>query len=153
MMFLTHLLFGIFSGYLAQGFLGYGSSSLFVTVAAAASLLPDIDHVSSWIGRRLPPLSITLSLLFSHRGFLHSLIVPVLLYFMIAAASKEMASAVLVGYVSHIMLDATTTKGIRPLHPLPFKIRGVIRTNGFAEKIIMLLLMVIIVLFAFYSMN
>ncbi len=146
MMFLTHVLFGILSGYVASGFLGFGNNLLFAAVAAAASVLPDIDHVSSKLGRMLPPFSVILNLLFSHRGFLHSVFPPLLLYFIIASASREIASAVLVGYVSHLLLDATTTKGIRFLHPLPVKIRGFIRTNSFVEKIILLLLLMAVII-------
>lgn len=142
MMFLTHVLFGIFSGYIAHSFLGYDSSLLFVAVAVAASLLPDIDHVSSWLGRRLPPFSVILSLLFSHRGFLHSLFPPLLLYFMIRRISPLIAAAVLAGYVSHLLLDAATTRGVRILYPLSFKIKGFIRTNSFMERIVALLLII-----------
>ncbi len=144
MMFLTHLLFGTLSGYLFSHFLGFGSSASFIAVAAAASLLPDIDHVSSKLGRMLPPFSAILSLLFSHRGFLHSVFPPLMLYFMISRISQLIAAAVLVGCVSHLLLDAATTKGIRPLHPLPLKIRGVIRTNGFVERMVALLLIIVV---------
>ncbi len=143
MMFLTHLLFGILSGYFASGFLGFGNILLFVAVAAVASLLPDIDHVSSWLGRKLSPFSAVINFLFHHRGFMHSIWVPLLLYFIMGRISSLIAAALLVGYVSHILLDAATTKGIRPFHPLPIKLKGVIRTNGFIEKIILLLLIVL----------
>ncbi len=146
MMFLTHLLFGILSGYLACSFLGCGSAFSFAAVAAAASLLPDLDIASSWLGRRLPPFAVVLNFLFGHRGFLHSVFPLLLLYFVISRISLLLAAAVLVGYVSHLLLDATTTKGIRPFHPLPLKIRGVIRTNSFVEKIILLLLAIAIIL-------
>ncbi len=149
MMFVTHLLFGILSGYTFSGFLGFGSSALFIAVAAAASALPDIDHVSSKIGRKLPPFSVVINFLFSHRGFMHSVFPPLLLYFAIYRMSNLAAASVLVGYVSHILLDATTTKGVRPLHPLPLKIRGVIRTGSFLEKMVALLLMLVLALFLF----
>lgn len=150
MMFLTHVLFGILSGYLAHNFLGYSSSLSFVAVAAAASMLPDIDSVSSKLGRKLPPFAVVLSFIFHHRGFMHSIFPPLLLYFIISRISPLIAAAVLVGYVSHLLMDATTTNGVKFLYPLPFKIRGVIRTNSFMEKIVVMLLILTIVLLAFY---
>ena len=47
--------------------------------AAAASLLPDADHPKSWLGRRLGGLSKYLNRRFGHRGFLHSLLVLLIL--------------------------------------------------------------------------
>lgn len=153
MMFLTHVLFGILSGYIACSFLGCGSSLLLIAVAAAAAVIPDLDHVSSKLGRRLPPLALILNFLFSHRGFLHSVFPPLLLYFIISRISPLIAAAVLAGYISHLLLDATTTRGIRPFHPFPIRIRGFIRTNSFVEKIVALLLIIVISVVFSVSLN
>lgn len=149
MMFLSHLLFGILSGYLTCSFLGCGSTLLFMAVAAAAAILPDIDHVSSKIGRKLPPFSVILNFIFRHRGFMHSIFPPLALYFIISRISLLIAAAVLAGYVSHLLLDATTTNGVRFLYPLPIKVRGFIRTNSFLEKIISLLLIIVVIAVVF----
>ncbi len=145
MMFFTHVLFGILLGYFASVFLGFGSSALFIAVAAAASALPDMDHLSSKMGRKLPPFSVIIHFLFSHRGFMHSLLAPLLLYFIISRLSQLIAAAVFAGYVSHLLLDATTTAGIKPLYPLQFKVKGIIRTNSFLEKIVALILLIAVV--------
>ncbi|MFH1450979.1 MAG: metal-dependent hydrolase [archaeon] len=153
MMFLTHLFFGILSGFLACSFLGCNNQLLFVAVAAIASAFPDIDHLSSKISRKIPPLSVVISFLFSHRGFMHSLIVPVLLYFAISRISELIAAAVLVGYTSHLLLDATTTKGIRFFYPLRFKVKGIIKTNSFLEKLVAIILLIITIVVMFSEIS
>jgi len=130
-MFLCHLLFGFLSGFFACKFLACNNIFLFTAISAVSSSLPDIDHVSSFIGRRLQPFSVLLNFFFKHRGFLHSFTPPLVIYFIIITTSKELASAVFIGYASHLLLDSTTTQGIRPFHPLKLKIKGFIRTNSF----------------------
>ena len=145
MMFFAHLLFGILSGLLACSFLNCNNSILFITIAAAASVLPDIDHLHSKVSRKLPPFAVITTFLFSHRGFIHSLWPLLLLYIVISRVDSLIAAAFLVGYLSHLLLDATTTRGIRFFYPLPFKIKGFIRTNSFLEKIITLVLLIIVI--------
>lgn len=57
----------------------YYQTDIFTTVtvmwlATMASLLPDICHMRSKIGRRLKLISFIIRLLFGHRTFTHSLI-------------------------------------------------------------------------------
>ncbi len=150
MMFLSHVLFSILSGYGACSFLGCSNELLFIAIAAVASIVPDIDHVSSFIGRRLPPFSLLLNFFFKHRGLLHSFLPLLPLFFILSRIlTKEIATAVVIGYSSHLILDATTVKGIRPLYPLKLRIRGFIRTNSFAEKLVTLLLLIIVIIVIF----
>jgi len=149
MMFLSHVLFGILSGFFACEFLNCNNSFLFVLIATAASAIPDIDHLNSKISRKLPPFAVISNTLFGHRGFIHSVFPPLLLYFVLVKIDSLIAAAVLVGYLSHIFLDATTTRGIRPFYPLRFKIKGFIKTNSFTEKIISFLLIMVIIAVTF----
>ena len=152
MMFLSHLLFGILSGYVACNFLNCNNPFLFVIIAAVSSSFPDIDHVNSKISRKLPPFAIVSKTFFAHRGFIHSLFPPLLLYLIIRSIDPLIATAVLVGYISHLMLDATTTRGIRPLAPLiKFRFKGPIKTNSFFEKIVMFLLLIVIISLTFFD--
>lgn len=148
-MFFNHLLFGILSGFFACNFLNCGNTVLFVAVAAFSSLLPDIDHLHSKISRKLQPFAIITTFLFSHRGFVHSLLPMLLLYMLIFRMDSLVANAFLTGYASHLLLDATTKRGITFFYPLPFKIKGFIRTNSFTEKIITLLLLIIVIAIIF----
>ncbi|MBS3132501.1 metal-dependent hydrolase [Candidatus Woesearchaeota archaeon] len=149
MMFFSHLLFGILSGFLGCKFLGCGNEFLFAAIAAVASVIPDIDHLYSKVSRKLPPFAVVLSV-FRHRGFIHSLFPPLILYFVLIKLDYLLAAATLVGYASHLVLDAATTNGIRPLYPvIKIRIAGFIRTNSFAEKVITLMLLVLAIAFAF----
>ncbi|VEB43121.1 Inner membrane protein ydjM [Chromobacterium violaceum] len=55
----------------------------------AGSLLPDIDHPKSWLGRRIPFLSRPISYLFGHRGITHSLLAVVGVFYASAACLHD----------------------------------------------------------------
>ena len=144
MRYYTHLLFGLFLGIL---FLGYFDNSLlFLSVVIVSSLLPDIDTLHSFVGKRLPPLSFVIYLLFGHRRFFHSLICLGVVAFLISFFHSTLALGFLIGYSSHLFLDALTPEGIWPLFPFHFKIKGFIRTGSFFEHIFFVFL-VFLVLF------
>jgi inner membrane protein len=91
-----------------------------LVVAVAGSLLPDIDHPTSWVGRRLRPISTVVSRVFGHRGITHSAVavvalVVVLLY---GGYARAMTSALVVGYLSHLAADMLTPRGLRLAWPL-----------------------------------
>lgn len=92
---------------------------LVLPVVAIASLLPDIDHPESKLGRRIKPISTFLSL-FSHRGITHSLwAVGFMVWLLISNQADSIASqALVVGYLSHLLGDAVTPAGIRPFWPI-----------------------------------
>ena len=82
-------------------------------IAAAASLVPDIDHASSTLGRRLGPISWLLSKLAGHRTWTHSLwALGGWAWFWFSCAPFEFAATVTLGYASHIAVDALTPKGV-----------------------------------------
>ena len=153
MMFLSHVLFGILSGFLGCKVLDCNNIFLFAGIAAISSVIPDIDHLYSKISRKLPPFAIVFSVLFKHRGLIHSLWPPLLLYIALRPVSFLVADAFLIGYISHLLLDATTTRGIRFFYPLPFKIKGFIRTNSFLERIITLLLLTSVIALAYLEIQ
>jgi inner membrane protein len=91
-----------------------------MAAAMLGSLLPDIDHPQSFVGRRLWFLSVPLASIFGHRGMTHSLIaVGVWVWVMLRgfAWDQEMAAAAAVGYLSHLAGDWTTVGGIPLLWP------------------------------------
>ena len=150
MMFRTHVLFGIISGYAACEFLECGNAVLFVSLSAVGSMLPDIDSARSKISRKLRPFSIIPNFLFSHRGFIHSVFPALLLYALLVRIDYLIAASLSTGFLSHLLMDSLTKRGIRPLYPLSkVKIAGFIRTNGFSERIILFLLVIVTVLITF----
>ena len=140
MMFLTHLIGGIFSAVYFGSFLGISNDSnqmvIAIMVAAVFALLPDIDMVKSKLGRRLEPFSTLAAFVFRHRGFLHSFILATVVYFgMRYLFSATVAAAATIGYSSHLVLDSLTNEGIRPFSPLSkLKVRGFVRTGSIFEQ-------------------
>jgi inner membrane protein len=143
MMFLSHTLFGLLLGFLACNFLNCQNPAVFITLAAISSSFPDIDHLNSKISRKLKPFAIIATTFFTHRSFLHSVFPPLIIYALLVRVDHVIATAILVGYLSHLILDATTTRGIKPFYPLNFKIKGIIKTNSLAEKLIILAVIIL----------
>lgn len=89
-------------------------------LALIGSLLPDIDHPASWVGRRLPPVSKVISRAFGHRGITHSAFAAVALTVCLNRSGYSHASvaAVSVGYLSHLAADMLSPAGLRLAWPL-----------------------------------
>lgn len=124
MTFKTHLTGGILVSTLCCTTIG--SAALVVI----GSLLPDIDHAGSALGKSVP----FVSKLFKHRGITHSLLMLIICWFL-------MSPYIAVGVASHILLDMLTKQGVKLLWPLPisikfFLIANLIRTGGVFEKLL-----------------
>jgi inner membrane protein len=82
----------------------------FLGLALAGSLLPDVDHPRSWVGRRTRPISTTIAAVLGHRGITHSAIaVPAIVQLLSDAGYRRAGIAALsVGYLSHLTADMLT---------------------------------------------
>lgn len=91
-----------------------------LVLALAGSLLPDIDHPASWIGRRSRPVSTAISRVFGHRGVTHSALAAVALVILLnhRGYSHAIVSAAAVGYLSHLAADMLSPAGLRLAWPL-----------------------------------
>jgi len=89
-------------------------------LVVAGSLLPDIDHPKSWVGRRTRPVSTVIASTFSHRGITHSAIAVIGLTTLLLHAGYRRGgvSALAVGYLSHLAADMLTPQGLRLAWPL-----------------------------------
>ena len=123
----THASCGFLVGALA---IEYYETDLFisvtvVTLAIISSLLPDICHAQSRIGRRFKFISIIIRLLFGHRTFTHSIlfvsIIAALLY-MIQTPNYYLIT-IICGLLSHVILDMLTPRGVKLLYPIPISIK------------------------------
>lgn len=141
MMWPTHLVFGT-ACYLLASKVGAG---LFegpeILAAMAGSLLPDIDHPRSFVGKRLRIISVPLAATVGHRGVTHSALA-------VAAATVAMflwwgeawswLAALAIGYLSHLLGDWLTPSGIPFFWPSRRKVRAptmfLFFTGGTAEK-------------------
>lgn len=79
---------------------------IFILIGA---ILPDADHRNTLQGKIIP-----LWLIFRHRGFIHSL--PAMLLFGLITAcffGAHNGLGLMIGFFSHLFLDAMTPSGIR----------------------------------------
>jgi len=145
MMYYTHLAFGFLVSLISINIFNINNKLLFILITALFSIFPDIDERSSKIGKKYKLASRIINFLFGHRGFFHSIYIPLILYFILYNIINEIGIAVLVGYFSHLLMDALTKNGIRPLYPIiNRKINGFIKTNSILEKIIFLIIILLI---------
>jgi inner membrane protein len=91
-----------------------------VGLVVAGSLLPDIDHPKSWVGRRTRPVSTAIAAILGHRGITHSGIAVVGLTLLLLHAGYRRGGvyALAIGYLSHLAADMLTPQGLRLAWPL-----------------------------------
>ena len=119
---------------------------IFTIIVLVSSFLVDIDSVKSKAGKRLWILSYPINFLFGHRGIFHSLILWLPIVFLISLVSKYWI-AVLIGVLSHLVLDSLTKKGVNFFYPFNLKVKGFIKTGGLLEIILFVLLIVFLGLY------
>lgn len=112
--FKGHLRGGIVCAVIATGMAivydigGNAVSAAFVASGGAivGSLLPDIDHPQSFLGRRLKWLSKPINRLWGHRSITHSLILIGGMMSILTFMSQEaMAFGLGVGMLGHVIID------------------------------------------------
>jgi len=88
-------------------------------LAVAGSLLPDIDHPKSWVGKRIWPLSGMIAAVLGHRGATHSLLAVIGCGWLLFndGYSRAIVVPVLIGYLSHLAGDLLTPRGLRLAWP------------------------------------
>lgn len=156
MLWRTHALAGINSLwllYLVPGVLTPHTLPPAIAMAALGSLLPDIDAVESKIKHLgafgitpFAPVAVIVNRSFGHRGLMHSpvTLVPVAILSVVLSFWIGVVPGIslLLGYGSHLAMDALTRSGIpllpisqKRLHLLPLRLRIV--TGSFQEDILM----------------
>ena len=139
MMYKTHLALTVLITIIALQFLDY-EPILFLLVALFATLVPDVDHSNSKLGRKVP----FIGMIFTHRGLWHSVFPLFGFPYLISLYSVPMAVAFFLGYASHLLGDAVTEHGIFPFYPLKFRINGFLRTNTVGETMVYFLIIFLI---------
>ena len=98
-----------------------------IAVAGVAALVPD------WINIAVPGMRIRGAT--GHRGFTHWLIMAAISSACVWMVQPHLAPFWLVGYLSHLVLDALTERGIPALWPLPGQISLLpIKEGGLFDK-------------------
>ena len=141
MMFKTHLFFALFISLLIFEYFNL-NPLLFILILVFSASLPDIDHSKSFIGRKVKILSFLINFIFGHRKLIHSLFFVLIITLIIRIFSNYYL-AFFIGYVSHLFLDLLTKQGLRIFYPFKFKVHGFIKTNGLIEKLFLLFLIIV----------
>ena len=149
MMWYTHSTFGLFLGLLSLRFIPQSHPLLYLFLVSLAALLPDVDHPHSFINQRIAPTRF-ISHFLTHRGFFHSIFPVILLYLFIVPLRKDVALALSLGYLSHILIDGCTKSGVNLLHPVAtLRMQGFMETGSLAELVVFGVLLVGVVLLNF----
>lgn len=124
MKYQTHIAGGIVLGVCASSFFDYPPAPTVIYYAGIliGSLLPDLDHTKSFLGKKLRFISKPLFKLVGHRTLTHSLFMIVLGLEMIRLSSYHpMVVGLTLGIISHILLDILTPQGVALLYPFSRK--------------------------------
>lgn len=145
---LTHISTGALTGLALSAISEADPAASAIVVASCCfgSLLPDIDHCSSAIGRLIKPASFLTQLLFGHRNMMHSPLPYTIAFFCFiinrvsdtgeAIPNFLQMIGVMLGVGSHLTLDMFNPMGIPLLWPFhlrrfslaDFKSGGVVDT-------------------------
>lgn len=146
----THIMGGIASAAAVVHYQHY-DPTIFIIAGAFGAVLPDICHGGSKIGRRFPLISKVINTIFGHRTFTHSLLFLLLVGYLLTlfTDNSSIIMGVLVGMVSHFILDAATKNGIKLFYPVSIAIRFPIttKTGGTVENIVLLGLTLVTIYF------
>jgi len=148
----THIIGGMAAS-LAFAQVTYYDPVLLLGAGVVGAVIPDICHGGSKIGRTLPLLSKVVNVLFGHRSFTHSL----LFLFIVAAllnslvVNEAVTAGILVGMISHLILDMATKNGIKFFFPVQVRVRFPLttRTGGKIESVVFTGLSVLTVYFGY----
>ncbi|PAF53808.1 hypothetical protein BKH42_03510 [Helicobacter sp. 13S00482-2] len=164
MTFKSHIALGAIGGLTLGALTPIGEIKTFYTammpLIALGSVLPDIDEPKSFIGRKLPGFSHIISLTFTHRGFTHFLICPLLIAVIAGLFLKEgrfYVYALCFGMIMHQIGDMLTKSGI-PYYFFPFKIKAVLLpkklrfyTGGIIERLVFIFILIPLLGFISYQ--
>ncbi len=132
MLFFTHVAGGLLLSLFMMLFISPDSNLIFLILVIIGSLLPDIDCRTSKVGKNKK-----VHKLVEHRGIFHSILMAFLLYLLVELQlSSNVSLGFLIGYISHILLDGMTKKGVFPFYPLKLKVKGNIKTGSLYEYMI-----------------
>jgi inner membrane protein len=134
----THLIGGVAAAVFYKTFTGLPPDTLhyeltFFGAAVMGSLLPDLCHPGSYLGKKTSLISKTISKTFGHRTVTHSWIMIVLVMVLPNwidwTYEESLSMGLVLGVISHILLDAATSRGVQLFYPLPFRFRFPIYTK------------------------
>lgn len=151
----THIIGGI-SASLAYAYFSSSNPLILTGAGIVGALIPDICHGGSKIGRQLPILSKIINLIFGHRSFTHSLLFLVIITFLMNTflSYETVTAGLIVGMVSHYILDMGTRSGIQLFFPLDFRVRFPLttKTGSMVENLIFSLLALVSFYYGYHAL-
>ncbi|TQR21266.1 metal-dependent hydrolase [Psychrobacillus vulpis] len=148
----THIVGGLAASLAYAQFSNYDPVIL-VGAGVVGALIPDICHGGSKIGKTFPIVSKIINILFGHRSFTHSLLFLFLIGILLHSfvTNESIIMGILVGIVSHLVLDMATKNGIKLLFPIKVTIRFPLttKTGGKVENIVYAALSLLSVYFGY----
>jgi len=101
----------------------------FVVTATLTSMLPDIDHPKSTVGKRFPIISNILFRTVGHRTLTHSIFFMLVVSSIVFPIHKNIGAGLFIGIGSHILLDTLKpfSKGCAIFYPFSKKRVGFLR--------------------------
>ncbi|MTT31296.1 metal-dependent hydrolase [Terrilactibacillus sp. BCM23-1] len=155
----THIVGGLAAALISVQYEPTLDPFLVLPFATLGSLLPDICHSGSKIGRKLPVLARLIRIFFGHRTMTHSLLFLIIIGYLgyRFVPYSDLTTGLMIGIISHLILDAATKQGIKLLFPLSMSIKLPITTHtgSRTEKLIRHLLSLYIIvqsLFLFHHL-
>lgn len=122
------------------------------------SILPDIDHRGSIIGKKFKITSTIVSKSFGHRTFTHAPLVYIVLFYIGLELNKyvdysirefyiSFITGLFLGCMNHLLLDSMTVEGIPIFSPISKKKYSICKfKTGKNEVIVQILLVIITIL-------
>ena len=122
MTYKTHFVGGICAAALTSTIMPVESLAVVTAVSAVSALVPDLDIEDSKLGRKAGLVSKGISRAFGHRGFFHTPILYIALYFLMSMVlPMSVCLGFLIGTMSHLILDSFNYKGIMWMYPFSRK--------------------------------
>lgn len=119
------------------------TTAIFLGGTLIGSIIPDIDHKNSYIGRKTKGISKAINKLAGHRKLFHSPLFYLLLYLIrmespLSDFQKIGINGFFIGVLSHLILDSFTQGGLPWFYPFSKKKFSLarIKTNGKLEDIL-----------------
>jgi membrane-bound metal-dependent hydrolase YbcI (DUF457 family) len=136
----THILFGILLYALAIRFYFTDHSLILFLLIVCASILPDIDVITSFFGKA----TWVFALAFRHRGIVHSWVFLVLFSFIVYYIFG-IAYAIVFGisYLGHLLLDGLNPGGVAIFFPSKKRMKGFIGYKSILEYLLIAALVVV----------
>ena len=122
MTYKTHFIGGVCAPIMLSAVMPIENIAVVAGVSAFSALLPDIDIEGSKVHNKAGIVGKGVTSIFSHRGFIHTPILYVVLYALMSMVLPQaICLGFLIGTISHLVLDTFNYRGIMWMYPFSRK--------------------------------